>query len=678
MKPVIRQTLSMLLTLLAVALLVRFAAPAVDAAPHTPVTEPFSLATYGGWIEKGEESASGGGISNTEGSSREPSLAIAPDETPVVAWSEVTSDNLEIYLKRWQDPDWIEMGASSAAGGGISNSSGDSTWPSIAVSADEMFVVAWTDDSSGNSEIYVRRWDGFDWAEIGEHSASEGGISENKGVSELPRIAFTLNDGQPLVTWADDSSGNFEIYVLQWVPLIERWVELGPGSATGGGISNNAGNSHNPVPLVAPDGTVIIVWYDDSSGNAEIYVRRFDGLFWNQMGDGSATGGGISRNGGVSRYPVPAVAPDGTPYIAWTDDSDGNYEIYVRRWDGSAWSEIGDSSATGGGISSSNGNSENPSLAVSVEGIPIIAWHEDLGGGNSEIYVRRWDDPQWVEFGSGSASDGGISQSVSNSSVPSLGIIRGGPAIVAWKDRSSGNYEIYVRQSPSILACHLLLISHTGQGEDPVATPPNSDGCPVGDYVAGQPIVLTAQPDTGWEVESWSGTSDDESNDLTNQLAMPEGDHAVSVVYVQSPITDYRSFIPQLVFEPCFAGPDEQEPNDSPEESDANYSLCAPGFYSGLPNDEFDIFSIDTAGGAYKMELTNYYGGQDAQLLLRDEEGGKIAHDGDPKDGLVIPTSTDPLELAEGHYYFIIYNAKPSPGVVTKYNLVIEYEAVTD
>jgi PKD repeat protein len=52
------------------------------------------------------------------------------------------------------------------------------------------------------------------------------------------------------------------------------------------------------------------------------------------VGAGSATGGGISDNSGDSYFPSVAIAPDGTPYVAWHDNSGGDYEIYVRRWVG--------------------------------------------------------------------------------------------------------------------------------------------------------------------------------------------------------------------------------------------------------------------------------------------------------------------------------------------------------
>jgi hypothetical protein len=107
------------------------------------------------------------------------------------------------------------------------------------------------------------------------------------------------------------------------------------------------------------------------------------------VGAGSATGGGISNNDGESRYLSLAIAPDGKVYIAWHDDSGGDPEIYVRRWNGSNWAEVGGGSASGGGISNNSGESSRPSIAIASDGAPYVAW-EDNSSGDSEIYVRQW------------------------------------------------------------------------------------------------------------------------------------------------------------------------------------------------------------------------------------------------------------------------------------------------
>ena len=110
---------------------------------------------------------------------------------------------------------------------------------------------------------------------------------------------------------------------------------------------------------------------------------------WQEVGTGSATGGGISDNDSQSSFASVAIAPDGTPYVAWSDDSSGDYEIYVRRWNGSTWEEVGTGSASGGGISDNTGDSYNPSMAIAPDGTPYVAWHNNCDG-DDEIYVLRW------------------------------------------------------------------------------------------------------------------------------------------------------------------------------------------------------------------------------------------------------------------------------------------------
>ena len=45
-----------------------------------------------------------------------------------------------------------------------------------------------------------------------------------------------------------------------------------------------------------------------------------------------------------------AVAPDGTPYVAWDEDN-GSPEILVKKLSGGSWVEASPGSASGGGIS---------------------------------------------------------------------------------------------------------------------------------------------------------------------------------------------------------------------------------------------------------------------------------------------------------------------------------------
>lgn len=82
------------------------------------------------------------------------------------------------------------------------------------------------------------------------------------------------------------------------------------------------------------------------------------------------------------------------------------------------------------------------------------------------------------------------------------------------------------------LTCYALTLSHTGQGSDPVADPPNSTGCPAGRYVEGAAITLGgALPDPGWQIVGWSGTTHDDATADNNSLIMPASAHAAGVIY---------------------------------------------------------------------------------------------------------------------------------------------------
>ncbi len=412
----------------------------------------YQLEAYSFWSEMGHGSASGGGVSDSPGSSLVPSLASSPTIGPIIAWTDNSGDK-DIYVRRWDGAAWVEMGRGSASGGGISANSGSSYAPSLAIDASGAPIVAWADNSQGEYDIYVRRWDGAAWVEMGSGSASGGGISSNSGSSRFPSLAVAP-DGTPLVAWTDQSHGDSEIYGLIWNGA--AWVELGSHSASAGGISDNAGGSYAPALAISQGGIPIISWADNSGGGSEIYVRSWDGVAWVEMGEGSASGAGISANDGWSTQPSLAFGDDGMPMIAWSDDSSGDAaEIFVRRWDGEIWVEMGRSSASGGGVSANDGYSGGPSLSAGRGGMTTLFWSDDSGG-DWQIYGRRWDGKDWLEMGKDSATGGGISSNGGSSWSAAAAIGNDGMPNVAWADLTSGTWNIYVRHWQILPNMHYL------------------------------------------------------------------------------------------------------------------------------------------------------------------------------------------------------------------------------
>lgn len=84
------------------------------------------------------------------------------------------------------------------------------------------------------------------------------------------------------------------------------------------------------------------------------------------------------------------------------------------------------------------------------------------------------------------------------------------------------------------VTCYTLSLRHAGQGSDPVAAPANSNGCSAGQYAAGASITLSATPADQWYIDSWTGTDNDHSTNLTNHLTMPAANHTVMVAYTDT------------------------------------------------------------------------------------------------------------------------------------------------
>ena len=99
-----------------------------------------------------------------------------------------------------------------------------------------------------------------------------------------------------------------------------------------------------------------------------------------------------------------------------------------------------------------------------------------------------------------------------------------------------GDKTVTAAFAPVAPTCYALTLDHTGNGSDPVASPANSTGCAAGTYVANQAISLSgALPDTGWQIASWTGTSNDSSTASSNTLTMPASAHTAKVNYTLIP-----------------------------------------------------------------------------------------------------------------------------------------------
>ena len=311
-----------------------------------------------------------------------------------------------------------------------------------------------------------------------------GGSTTGKGISQLnlPTDIFDVSvavdaNGRPVVTYAVFANGD----ATQGDIVVKRWT----GSAWQT-LSASVGQGYLPQVRLSPTGEIFVAWLQtDVNGNSEIHLRKYDGTNFVALGTSDSPGGITGTNPFITFPFSLAIDSNGRPIVAFLAGAvtgitnvsftpaliDTTLQVYVRRWDGSAWQFVG-SNFTGGGASNAlsfkgtfgsdtvdlTHSVDMPTLTLDSSGAPVVAFEyvtqfADLHVDNRDIYVTRWNGSAWVAVGpavptsDGPAAQGGaggVSNSDNPSTNPSIAALSGGGLALAWEEESSDGSSSYV------------------------------------------------------------------------------------------------------------------------------------------------------------------------------------------------------------------------------------------
>lgn len=276
------------------------------------------------------------------------------------------------------------------------------------------------------------------WFGVGGSAAT--GLDRSPGISTLPDLAITAA-GQLWVAWEDHSPTPAAIYALRWDG--RAWQELA-GSASGAGLSGALGGASSARPRLAvdSDGHAMIAWYACQDIEVcNIYLRRWTGSSWEELG-GSGSGGGISGTAALSWFPSIDLDPQGLPLVAWEEwDAPGTpaweNHIVLRRWDGAAWQPL-DGAASGSGLAGVQEHRSWPDLAVDGLGQPAVAWSYQSAPTSVTVQASRWDGSAWRLLGGDALFPSGASQY-----MPTLVRDASGGLVAAWQEAVDNVHHIF-------------------------------------------------------------------------------------------------------------------------------------------------------------------------------------------------------------------------------------------
>jgi len=294
-------------------------------------------------------------LTNNTAFSQQPSVSVSGSVVHLV-WRDNPDGNDEIYYKRstneglsWQ-PDSIRL----------TNNTGLSGFPSIALSGSSLHVV-WHDNRDGNNEIYYKRSTdgGLSWQ-------ADTRLTNNSAISQYP--AVSVSGSTVHVVWQDNRDGNDEIYY-------KRSTDGGTTWQPDVRLTNDVLFSR--FPCVSVSGSVVhVLWQDFRDGNWRAYYKRStDG------GTNWQTDLPLTDNMANSQYPnVSATAS--AVHTVWRELRDGNNEIYYKRSTNNGITWEADVRLT-----NNTAVSREPSVAISGQDVHVV-WH-DLRDGNYEVYYKR-------------------------------------------------------------------------------------------------------------------------------------------------------------------------------------------------------------------------------------------------------------------------------------------------
>jgi hypothetical protein len=263
---------------------------------------------------------------------------------------------------------------------------------SVSLSGTTAIIGAYLDGGVGSA--YVFEYDGTNWVQIQELTASDASDADNFGWS-VGISGTTAIVGSRLSDAADTDSGSAYIFEYNGTD----WVETTQLTATDAAANDDFGSA------VAISGTTAIVGarYNDDAGNSSgsAYIFEYNGTDWVETAKLTASDAIANDLFGS------AVAIDGTTAIvgAYGDDDNGGNSgsAYIFEYNGSDWVQTAKLTA---------GDAEAGALfgyAVAISGNAVLvgARSDDHNGltdnGSAYLFERR--DSGWVQTAKLNAAD---------------------------------------------------------------------------------------------------------------------------------------------------------------------------------------------------------------------------------------------------------------------------------
>jgi len=354
-------------------------------------------------------------ISHNTDNSFTPQVAVDGAGNIYAVWEDDTATNSNILFSRSSDG-----GATFSTPGNVSKSSGSSFNPRISVDGQGGINVVWVSDATGNNDIFFSRsTDG------GNSFSTPLNLSNDAPDSLSPQLAVDAS-GSINVVWESDD--------IKFGVLFSHSTDGGATFSTPVDLATNTGGSFGAQLVVAVDGSINVVWEDDSNSQSNISFSRST-----DQGATFSAPKNLSSNLVNSFGAQIAADASGNIDVIWADSTPGNYDIFFSRS-----TDQGASFSSPKNVSNSAGNSLHAQIGVDATDGIYVVWQENVPAdfNNKDIFFVRSSD-SGVNF----SAPANLSNNVGNSSNSWITVDATGAINVSWEDTTSSLANIFFTRS---------------------------------------------------------------------------------------------------------------------------------------------------------------------------------------------------------------------------------------
>jgi hypothetical protein len=277
-----------------------------------------------------------------------------------------------------------------------------------------------------------------------EKPADNGIIATLDGTNETSEVSVTTKQGDFKFTLAEVPYGKRLVQLKGADEGARVDVERIPVSYQ---LTSDPTEEDYPSAALAPDGSVYVAYVAfthgkdfvksltlkekpkdlsnlaEPTGGDQVFVMRLSGGDWSAPMPVTKAGEDIYKT---------AIAVDGggRPWVFWSEQKEGNFDLYASTSKDGAWTKPLR-------LTNDPGPDLNPAAATDSTGRVWVAW-QGFRGNNSNILVKKQDGDKFSD-------EIAVTTDPANEWDPAIAASKTGDVSIAWDTYGKGDYDVYFR-----------------------------------------------------------------------------------------------------------------------------------------------------------------------------------------------------------------------------------------